>query len=206
MVFISYYDIVIHYVWKHISMYLVGTVTIQQSSSNLYANHPRIVWVSQRWLIMTFLVGHKVTMVVIGYAFHITISLYLYVMFETYFYVSSKITISHSSSNLYSKSPKQYEYEWMIVVHIISFLFAVYCCVYSSSFDIKGIICTLSDTIFASIICHIIILCGTQKVDCCMYVCYSVGVLCCSIEYPQAGCIDFCIHHIYRHNVIICPE
>ena len=64
----------------------------------------------------------------------------------------------------------------------------------------------LSDTIFASIICHIIILCGTQKVDCCMYVCYSVGVLCCSIEYPQAGCIDFCIHHIYRHNVIICPE
>ena len=64
----------------------------------------------------------------------------------------------------------------------------------------------LSDTIFASIICLIIILCGTQKVDCCMYVCYSVGVLCCSIEYPQAGCIDFCIHHIYRHNVIICPE
>ena len=55
-----------------------------------------------------------------------------------------------------------------------------------------------------SIICHIIILCGTQKVDCCMCVCCTVGV-CCSIEYPQAGCIDFRIHHICRHNVIMCP-
>ena len=147
LVCISYYDIVIHYVWKHISMYLVRYCYHQPIlNQSLCKNHPTILWVNH----------------------------------------SFKVCIS--------------------VVHIISFLFAVYCCVYSSSFDIKGIICTLSDTIFASIICHIIILCGTQKVDCCMYVCYSVGVLCCSIEYPQAGCIDFRIHHIYRHNVIICPE
>jgi len=181
--------------------YVSSAVTIQQSSSNLYANHPRIVWVSQRWLIMTFLVGHKVTMVVIGYAFHIIIS--LYIMFETYFYVSSKITISHSSSNLYSKSPKQYEYEWMIVVHIISFLFAVYCCVYSSSFDIKGIICIVWYYFCLNHMPHHHPMWYTK--GWLLYVCL-LFCRCISIEHPQAGCIDFCIHHIYRHNVIICPE
>ena len=115
--------------------YVSSAVTIKQSSSNPYATHRRIVWVSQRWLIMTFLVGHKVIMVVIGYAFHITISLYLYVMFETYFYVSSTVTISQSSTNLYAKITQtilwvNHSFKVCIsVVHIISFLFAVDCCV-----------------------------------------------------------------------------
>jgi len=162
---------------------------------------------------MTFLVGHKVIMVVIGYAFHITISLYTYTLclkhISMYLVLlpsanPQPISMQKSPNNTLSKSFIQSMY---------------FSCAYHFIFVCSGLLCmyirvalilkesyALSDTIFASIICHIIILCGTQKVDCCMYVCYSVGVLCCSIEYPQAGCIDFCIHHIYRHNVIICPE
>jgi len=84
LVCISYYDIVIHYVWKHISMYLVRYCYHQPIlNQSLCKNHPTILWVNH----------------------------------------SFKVCIS--------------------VVHIISFLFAVYCCVYSSSFDIKGIICTV---------------------------------------------------------------
>jgi len=133
---------------------------------------------------------------------------------KTYFYVSSKvllpsanpqpISMQKSPNNTLSKSFIQSMY-FSCAYHFI-FVSSVLLCMYIRVALISKESYALSDTIFSSIKCHIIILCGTQKVDCCMYVCYSVGVLCCSIEYPQAGCIDFCIYHIYRHNVIICLE
>ena len=115
------------------------------------------------------------------------------------------ISMQKSPNNTLSKSFIQSMY-FSCAYHFIFDCRGLLCMYIRVAWISNGIICTLSHTIFASIICHIILLCGTQKVDCCMCVCCTVGVLCWSIEYPQAGCIDFRIHHIYRHNVIICPE
>ena len=77
----------------------------------------------------------------------------LYVMFEAYFYVSSAVAISQSSRNLYAYHPNNNMSKSILVMdRSVNFLvghckvimgglqwIVVY--VYSSSFDIEGIIC-----------------------------------------------------------------
>jgi hypothetical protein len=77
----------------------------------------------------------------------------LYVMFEAYFYVSSAVAISHSSRNLYENHPNNNMSKSILVMDrslhflvghckvIMGGLQWIVVYVYSSSFDIEGIIC-----------------------------------------------------------------
>ena len=118
---------------------------------------------------------HKVTWG--GFGIHFILWYCYTLCLKTYFYVSSKVLLPSANPQPISmqKSPNNTLSK--------SFIQSMYfSCAYHFIFVCSGLLCmyirvalilkesyALSDTIFASIICHIIILCGTQKVDCCMW-------------------------------------